>query len=371
VSAARGGPPSGRRSIEVAPFGALPDGRQAELYRLTTPSGLSAQITNYGGIVTALFAPDRGGRLGDVVLGYDRLEDYVRDPFFFGAVIGRYANRIGGGRFRLGTEVVSLDTNEGPNQLHGGSQGFHKVLWTARPFEHDRGVGLELGHESPDGHAGYPGNLDVTVVYTLTDAGELAVSYRARSDRDTIVNLTHHSYFNLSGALDRPVLDHELVLRARRFTPVDDALIPTGELRDVSGTPFDFRSAMPIGGRIDDGDEQLARTGGYDHNWVLDVPASDTPTPVARVACPASGRVLEVSSTEPGIQFYSGNALASGILGKGGVRYGRRSGFCLETQHFPDSPNKPHFPSVVLLRGQEYRSTTVHRFTTVAAPDTP
>jgi aldose 1-epimerase len=351
----------GRRRVEVRPFGTLQDGRRVDVYELTAPTGMSAQVTSYGGILTTLRVPDRDGRLDDVVLGYDRLEDYVRDPFCLGALIGRYANRIHEGRFRLGDRRVSLETNERRHHLHGGSQGFHKVLWTARPVDRDGGVGVELRHHSPDGHAGYPGNLEVTVMYTLTDEGELVIEYEAGSDQDTIVNLTHHSYFNLGGS----VLDHEIVLRARRFTPVDADRIPTGELRDVSGTPFDFTAPTRIGARIDDDDDQLVSAGGYDHNWVLDVAASEAPVPVALLASPASGRLLEVSTTEPGVQLYTGNSLAPNTVGKSGARYGPRSGVCLETQHFPDSPNKPHFPSVTLRAGERYRSTTVYGFATL------
>ena len=253
------------------------------------------------------------------------------------------------------------------HHLHGGSEGFHKVLWDARTSEDERSVRLELGHCSPDGHGCYPGNLEVRVTYALTDDRELFIDYRAWSDRDTIVNLTHHGYFNLSGDLARPILDHVLLLRARRFTPIDRALIPTGELRDVAGTPFDFTTPATIGSRIDAGDDQLVVAGGYNHNWVLDVEPGGAPVSVARVGCPSTGRTLEVATTEPGIQFYSGNSLAPGTVGKSGVVYGPRSAFCLETQHFPDSPNEPHFPSVVLRRGEPYRSTTVYRFGTLEA----
>jgi aldose 1-epimerase len=365
-------PPAGRSRppIEVQPFGTLDDGRRADVYQLRTPSGILVQVTNYGGIVTALRVPDRTGSFDDIVLGYDRLEDYVRDPFFFGATIGRYANRIAEGRFRLREQSFSLERNNGPNHLHGGSEGFHKALWAARPVDVERGARLELRHLSPDGHGGYPGNLDVTVAYTLSDlpmgGAELRIEYHARSDRDTIVNLTHHSYFNLSGDLARDVLDHDLVLRARRYTPVNAHLIPTGELRDVAGTAFDFTKPALLGARIDESDEQLVLGGGYDHNWVLDADPADVLAPAARIACAATGRVLEVRTTEPGIQVYTGNSLADGIAGKSGVRYGRRSAFCLETQHFPDSPNKPHFPTVTLRASEPYSSTTVYAFTTIA-----
>jgi aldose 1-epimerase len=353
-------PPSGR--IETTPYGTLEGGRSVELYRLTASSGMSAEITNYGGIVRSLHVPDGRGRLADVVLGYDRLEEYVADRFFFGALIGRYANRIAGGAFSLGDLRIVVEKNQPPNHLHGGSEGFHKVLWNARAVDAPGGIGLELSHRSPDGHGGYPGNLDVTVVYTLTDDA-LAIEYAATSDRDTVVNLTHHSYFNLSGDPSRSVLDHEVSIRARRFTPVDRSQIPTGELRDVAGTPFDFTQQTPIGARIDADDEQLGIGGGYDHNWVFDHDGPEgAQATVARVVCPASGRVLEVATTEPGIQFYSGNSIAAGLVGKGGARYGRRSAICLETQHFPDSPNQPGFPSVTLRAGQAYRSTTTYRF---------
>jgi aldose 1-epimerase len=361
----RPSPHLARRGIVTHPFGVLDDGRRAALYVLTGRDGMSVEISNYGGIVTALRTPDRNGAFDDVVLGYDRLEDYVRDPFFFGALIGRHANRIAHGRFVLGGQRQSLERNDGPHHLHGGSEGFHKVLWDAHTSEDERSVRLELGHRSPDGHGGYPGNLEVRVTYALSEGRELVVEYRAWSDRDTIVNLTHHSYFNLSGDLSRPILDHELWLRAGRFTPVDGSLIPTGEFRDVAGTPFDFTTPAAIGSRIDAGDEQLVVAGGYDHNWVLDVEPRRGPVPVARVGCDSTGRTLEVATTEPGIQFYSGNSLAPGTVGKSGVVYGPRSGFCLETQHFPDSPNEPRFPSVVLRAGVPYRSTTVYRFGTM------
>jgi aldose 1-epimerase len=355
-----------RPRLDVETFGVLEDGRPADLFVLTTSRGIEIRVTNYGGIVVGVRTPDREGKFDDVVLGFDRLEDYVRDTCYLGCVIGRYANRIADGRLVLDDARFSLEKNDGEHHLHGGSSGFHKVLWGAQPFEDERGSGVELVHRSVDGDGGYPGNLSVKVTYALTDAGELAIEYRACSDRDTIINLTHHGYFNLDGAVGGDILDHEIVLRASRFTPTDGALIPTGELRDVVGTAFDFVTPRRIGSRIGDADEQLRVADGYDHNWILAAP-SEWLRSVARAWSPATGRMLEVVTTEPGIQFYTGNSLCSQSIGRAGIRYGRRSGFCMEPQHFPDSPNKPQFPSTVLRKGDLYRSTSVYRFSTLPA----
>ena len=356
-----------RRSprIDVEPFGALEDGRLVDLFVLTAPRGIEARITNYGGIIVGLRTPDRDGKRDDIVLGFEGLLDYVRDTRYLGCLIGRYANRIAHGSFALDGERVVLEKNDGEHHLHGGSGGFHKVLWHARPFDDERGSGVELSHRSDDGDGGYPGNLSVNVTYVLTEGGEFLVDYDASSDRDTVLNLTQHSYFNLDGAHGGHVLDHDVVLRAQRFTPSDGRLIPTGELRNVAGTAFDFTVPTRIGDRIDKADEQLIAARGYDHNWILDN-GPESPRPVARASSRRTGRVLEVSTTEPGLQFYTGNFLG-GDRGKNGALYVRQSGFCMEPQHFPDSPNQPHFPSTVLRKGARYRSTTVYRFSILAA----
>ncbi len=322
-----------------------------------------ATITNYGGLLTALHVPDRHGQLDDVTLGYDALENYREKSPYFGALVGRYGNRIANGRFVLNGREYTLAQNNGTNSLHGGVKGFDKVVWNAEAFQHDEGVGLKLHRLSPDGEEGYPGNLDVTVIYTLTDQNELRIEYSATTDRETIVNLTHHSYFNLLGATSgRDILGHEILINADYFTPVTGELIPTGELRPVKGTPMDFTSPRLIGSQIDEDDEQLALTsGGYDHNWVLNRTGEHLSL-AARVYEPETGRVLEVRTTEPGIQFYIGNFLDGSIIGKGGVAYHKYAGFCLETQHFPNSPNQPNFPSTVLKPDDTYTQTTVYAF---------
>jgi aldose 1-epimerase len=343
-------------------FGKTPEGQVVDLYTLTNTKGMEIKITNYGGIVVALRVPDRRGEFDDVVLGFDRLEEYLKGHPYFGAIIGRYANRIAGGRFTLNGISYQLTLNEGSNHLHGGRRGFDKVVWTARPVRSAQGVGVKLTYLSRDGEEGYPGNLSVTVTYLLTEENELRIDYTATTDRDTIVNLTHHSYFNLAGHGRRDILDHLLQINAEYFTPIDAHLIPTGEIRLVRGTPFDFTRPTAIGARIEQDDEQLRFGRGYDHNWVLSGPPG-TLRLAARVIEPSSGRILEVWTTEPGLQFYSGNFLDGTITGKDGRVYRHRYGFCLEPQHFPDSPNKPHFPSVVLRRGARYHTTTVYRFT--------
>jgi aldose 1-epimerase len=304
-------------------------------------------------------APDRNGKMADVVLGFDSLDGYLQNPSpFFGALIGRYGNRIGHARFTLDGRVYQVDRNDGENSLHGGARGFDKRVWTSRALTDGS---LELTYLSVDGEEGYPGNLRATVTYHLTDANELRIDYAASTDKDTVVNLTNHSYFNLKGAGAGDILNHRVMLNADRFTPVDGGLIPTGELRAVAGSPFDFRSATAIGARIEANDEQIKIGKGYDHNWVLNR-GGDGLALAARVEEPSTGRILEVRTTEPGVQFYTGNFLDGTIKGKGGKLYGRRSGFCLETQHFPDSPNKPAFPTTELKQGQKYQSTTVFRF---------
>jgi aldose 1-epimerase len=337
-------------------FGKTPDGTPVELYTLATSGGVTATIMTYGGTVVSLNTPDSGGQSGDIVLGFDSLDGYLGggNPYF-GALIGRYGNRIAKGRFTLNGVEYKLGQNNGENNLHGGPRGFDKVVWQVK----DAGDHcLDLGYLSKDGEQGFPGKLDVKVRYTLTDANELRIDYSATTDQDTIVNLTNHSYFNLACEGDN--LDHLLQLNADRFTPVDAGLIPTGELRSVAGTPFDFRQPVEIGARIDQDDEQLRRGGGYDHNFVLNR-SGEGLTLVAKVVDPKTGRIHEVFTTEPGFQFYSGNFIGN-LQGKAGRRYGRRSGFCLETQHYPDSPNQPSFPTTVLKPGQRYQTTTVHKF---------
>lgn len=339
-----------------AGFGKMPDGTPIFVYTLTNKNGVEARITNYGGRLVSLRVPDRKGALGDVVLGFDSVDGYIANPGpFFGALIGRYGNRIGGARFTLNGVEYKLDKNDGANSLHGGGHGFDKAVWTAREIP----GGLELTYLSKDGEQGYPGNLKAVVTYHLTDANELRIDYSATTDKTTVVNLTNHAYFNLKGSGD--ILGHLLALNASRFTPVDAGLIPTGELRSVAGTPFDFNHPTAIGSRIGQNDEQLMLGHGYDHNWVLN---GSGMRGAAHVEEPSTGRVLEVRTTEPGIQFYSGNFLDGTIKGRGGQVYGHRSGFCLETQHFPDSPNKPDFPSTVLKPGAVYHSSTSYKFST-------
>jgi aldose 1-epimerase len=348
-------------AIERRPFGSLADGREIDLFVLSNANGMRASIASYGGIVTSLTAPDRDGQLADVVLGFDSLDRYLAGHPYFGAIVGRYANRIGGASFEIDGRVYRLATNNGSNHLHGGNVGFDKVLWSAQPRSTPDGPQLELQRVSENGEEGYPGRLEISVTYTLADANELLIDYRAVTDEPTHANLTHHSYFNLRGEGRGDILGHVVSVVADRFTPVDASLIPTGELHEVAGTPMDFRDPTPIGARIDEDHEQLRLAGGYDHNWVLN---REGPGPeiAARVSDPTTGRIMEVLTTEPGIQLYTANFLDGSIAGKGGAVYGRRCGLCLETQHFPDSPNQPNFPTTVLRPGEEYRTTTIYRF---------
>ena len=351
----------GKVTLKVERFGTA-DGKEVSLYTLTNRNGVEAKITNFGGILVSLKVPDRNGHLDDVVLGYDNLSDYTEgNPGYLGALIGRYGNRIAKGRFSLNGVEYKLATNNNENHLHGGVKGFDKVVWTARPLKTGGLTALELTYLSHDGEEGYPGNLRVRVVYTLTDNNELKIDYFATTDKDTIVNLTHHSYFNLAGAGNGDILNHKLMINASRFTPVDATLIPTGELKSVKGTPFDFMQPTSIGARINEDDEQLKRGNGYDHNWVLDGRAG-TLRRVAEVSEATTGRSIEIWTTEPGLQLYTGNYLSEAKPGKGGKPYKQHYGFALETQHFPDSPNKPKFPSTVLRQGGTYRSTTIYRF---------
>ncbi len=347
--------------IEKSPFGRLPDGTPVDLYTLTGAGGFSAAITSYGGTIVSLKVPDASGSLADVVLGFDSLDGYLANGnVYFGCIVGRYGNRIARGRFTLDGKEHVLARNDGENHLHGGVRAFDKVVWAARPLASPSGPALQLSHLSPDGEEGYPGALSVTVTYTLEPSG-LRIDYAATADRPTHCNLTNHAYFNLEGEGSGTILDHRLLIAASRFTAVGPGLIPTGELRSVQGSPLDFRTPTRIGDRIDADDPQLKVARGYDHNWVLDR-AGASPTLCARAVGPRSGRVLEVLTTEPGVQFYSGNFLDGSVRGKGGKAYPRRGALCLETQHFPDTPNQPGFPSTVLRPGQRYATTTVYRF---------
>jgi aldose 1-epimerase len=331
---------------------------------LANANGVELRCIPFGGIIVSLRVPDRHGKLADVVLGYDHLDDYVADTRYVGAIIGRYANRIARGRFVIDGSEHRVTLNEGRNHLHGGRRGFHKVTWDAEALQTPEGTAVRFHHTSPDGDEGYPGTLAVAVTYTLTAEDALIVDYQATTDRATPVNLTHHAYLNLAGHDRGDILGHELMLNASRFTPVGATLIPTGELRAVRGTPFDFTQPRPIGSRIDAGDEQLRIGGGYDHNFVIDRGDADVGEPVvaATLAEPASGRVLELSTTEPGIQLYTGNGFDDAFVGKDWRVYRQYGGIALEPQHFPDSPNQPHFPSTILRPGGEYRSRSVYRF---------
>lgn len=348
----------------MTPFGTLPNGRVAQLHTLTNVNGLRADITDYGAIIVRLMVPDRDGRFTDVVLGHNRVEEYLSAGAYFGAVIGRVANRIGTGSFRLDDQLFNLVTNDNPGghpcHLHGGTVGFDKVLWAT---EQASPSSLALCHTSPDGDEGYPGRLQVRVTYTLSDDNSLRCDYLAITDRATPVNLTQHSYFNLKGEGEGDVLTHLLKLHASTYTRIDSGLIPIGTIESVGGTPFDFTVARAIGERINDPHEQLQCARGYDHNWVIDR-RSEGLVLAAEVEEPESGRRMEVWTEEPGVQFYAGNFLDGTHVGKRGFRYGHRSGFCLETQHFPDSVNQPHFPSTILQPGQTYRTSTLFKFST-------
>jgi len=366
--------------IEITDFGQTKAGTPVQLYTLTNGNGMSVRITNYGGIITELWVPDRDGTLANVVLGFDSIADYEEKSPYFGCITGRYANRIAGGKFTLDGTEYTLAINNGPNHLHGGRKGFDKQVWEAETFETADAAGLKLRYVSKDGEEDYPGNLHVTVIYTLTNGNELKIDYKATTDKPTVVNLTNHSYFNLAGhaAGTDAMLAHEMMINADSFTPVADAnSIPTGEFRPVKDTPLGFTTPIAIGRRIEDDCPQLKFGNGYDHNFVLNksksvipseaeepvkkVPRSGSLLLAARVVEPASGRIMEVLTTEPGVQFYSANYL-DGFTGKGGVTYPRRSAFCLETQHYPDSPNKPDFPTTTLRPGELFGSTTIFKF---------
>jgi aldose 1-epimerase len=351
--------------IEVSDFGKTSDGASVSRYVLTNRQGVEAVVITYGATLVSLKVPDRAGKSADVVLGYDTLEGYEQGKSYFGGTIGRYGNRIAHGEFTLDGTTFHLPKNDGPNSLHGGTVGFNKRIWAGVDRSRADAEVLELSYTSAAGEEGYPGTLKVKVTYTLpAEANELRIDYTATTDKDTVINLTNHSYFNLSGDASREIVDHQLLLRAQQFTPVDATLIPTGELRAVRGTPFDFTKPAAIGERIHQDDEQLKFGKGYDHNWALERTKKVGLELAAEVLEPTSGRVLEVLTTEPGIQFYSGNFLDGTAKGKGGQLYAHRTGLCLETQHFPDSPNHPGFPSTVLKPGETYRSSTVLRFST-------
>ena len=345
--------------ITRAPFGNLPDGTPINVFQLRNKHGATASIINYGGIVVSLRVPDRNGNFGDVVLGYDTLDGYLKSSPYFGCLVGRYGNRIAKGKFTLQGQEYTLATNNYPNALHGGLKGFDKRVWQAATFQSKHGPALELTYTSADGEEGYPGRLSVKAVYTLTDDNALRLDYTATTDKATVVNLTQHSYFNLAGHGD--ILSHEVYLNSKAYTPVDSTLIPTGELAPVAGTPFDFNTPTTIGSRIGQDNEQLKFGGGYDHNWVINKKPGKLDL-MARVQDPISGRVLEVLSTEPGLQFYTGNFLDGSITGKGNWVYAFRNGFCMEPQHYPDSPNKPQFPSTTLFPGETYKNTIIYKF---------
>ena len=349
-------------SVHREPFGRTAHGHDVERFTLTSSAGVTIRVLSFGGAIQSMLVPDRNGAIADVTLGYDTLPEYERDKSYLGSLVGRYANRIREGRFSLDGRDYALAKNAGANHLHGGVRGFNKAVWKVEPFEERGDLGLVLEHVSPDGDENYPGTLRARVTYLLTANAELRIDFHATTDAPTPVNLTQHAYFNLAGSGSGDILDHVLELRAARFTPVDATLIPTGELRSVRGTPFDFSTPERIGTRIDGDDEQLRLAGGYDHNFVLDGDGRDGPALAARLTDPASGRGIDVHTTEPGMQFYSGNFLDGTVAGKGGVPHRYRSGLALETQHFPNSPNEPGFPTTILRPGEEHRSRTIYHF---------
>ena len=341
-----------------------------QLYTLTNASGASIKVTNYGAIITSINVPDQNGKLADIALGYHHLENYMNaiDRPYFGAVVGRYGNRIAKGSFTIDGVKYSVPVNNGVNHLHGGIIGFDKVVWEAKPIQVDSGNAIELSYISKDGNEGYPGNLTVKVTYTFTNANELKVDYHATTDKSTPINLTQHTYFNLKGEGQGNILDHDLMINAKAYTPIDAGSIPIGKIQPLADTPFDFTTSKLIGRDIGQDNEQLKFGIGYDHNFVLDKGGNDgSMTLAAKVIEPASGRVMEVLTTEPGVQFYCGNFLDGRLVGKSGKNYVHRGGFCLETQHYPDSPNQPNFPSTILKPGQTYQTSTVFKFSTTSS----
>lgn len=352
-----------KSAVEKRSFGKTPDGAVIDMYVLKNKNGFEADVINFGAALVSLRVPDRSGNLADVVLGYKDIDGYVNDKAFLGATIGRYGNRIANGTFTLNGKTYQIPKNDGNNSLHGGAKGFNKRVWTAHEVTAPNAQAVRFSYLSKDGEEGFPGNLNVEVTYSVTNDNALRIEYSATTDKDTVLNLTNHSYFNLAGeGRGGDALRHELTLHADRFTPVNSTLIPTGELRPVKGTPFDFTTSTAIGARIDGDDEQLKFGKGYDHNWVLNSGKGSGLFLAAEVHEPESGRVLQVLTDQPGIQFYSGNFLDGSIHGKSGTPYNHRSAFCLETQHFPDSPNHPNFPSTVLKPGQRFHSVTMYKF---------
>ena len=350
-----------KNTISKAPFGTLPDGTAVDLFTMVNANGMEVRATNYGGIITALLVPDGSGKATDVTLGLKSFDDYVKNPPYFGAIIGRYGNRIAKGQFKIDDQTYKLPKNDGPNTLHGGVKGFDKVVWQAEPFEKEDSVGVIFTYTSKDGEEGFPGNLQTRVTYTLTDKNELSFDYHATTDKPTVVNLTQHAYFNLAGDGNGDVLGHEFTLYANEYTPVNKQLIPTGKLAPVADTPFDFRNKVKLADRVAADHEQIKFAGGIDHNFVLNRKQPGLVL-AARVSEPTTRRVMEVHTTEPGVQFYTGNFLDDKLAAKSGKPYAKHSGFCLETQHYPDSPNQPEFPSTVLRPGEEYNSKTVYTF---------
>lgn len=350
-----------KSSVVKERFGQV-DGKEIDIYTLTNENDARVKVINYGAIVVSLKVPDRDGNFADVVTGYDSLSDYINDNSFFGAIVGRYGNRIAKGKFQLDGNEYQLTINDGENHLHGGTTGFYKAIWDAETVESETGPSVKLSLVSPDGDEGYPGTVTISVTYTLTNNNELRIDYEGTTDKPTILNPTHHSYFNLSGDFNNTILDQELFIDADSFTPVDSVLIPTGEFSPVENTPMDFRKPTEIGQRINDDYLQLKYGRGYDHNWVLNNYKKGVVRKVASLYNRRSGRLMEVLTDQPGLQFYSGNFLNGTIVGKGGIVYKHRTALCLETQHYPDSPNKPEFPSVVLRPGEVYKQTTIYKF---------
>jgi len=348
-------------TVSKAAFGTLPDGTAVDLFTLVNANGMEVRATNYGGIITALLVPDGDGKTADVVLGLKSFDEYAKNPPYFGAIIGRYGNRIAKGQFKIDDQTYKLPKNDGPNTLHGGLKGFDKVVWQAEPFEKEDSVGVIFTHTSKDGEEGFPGNLQTRVTYTLTDKNELSFDYHATTDKPTVVNLTQHTYFNLAGDGNGDVLGHEYTIYANEYTPVNKQLIPTGKIETVTDTPFDFRNKVKLADRVNVDNEQIKFGKGIDHNFVLKKKQPGL-TLAARVSEPTTRRVMEVHTTEPGVQFYTGNFLDDTLAAKSGKPYAKHSGFCLETQHYPDSPNQPEFPSTVLRPGEEYNSRTVYTF---------
>lgn len=351
-----------KNTISKAAFGTLPDGTAVDLFTLVNANGMEVRASNYGGIITALLVPDATGKVSDVTLGLKTFDDYVKNPPYFGAIIGRYGNRIAKGQFKIDDQTYKLPKNDGPNTLHGGLKGFDKVVWQAEPFEKEDSVGVIFTYTSKDGEEGFPGNLQTRVTYTLTDQNELSFEYHATTDKPTVVNLTQHAYFNLAGDGNGDVLGHEFTIYADGYTPVNKLLIPTGKIEPVTDTPFDFRNKVKLADRVNVDNEQIKFGKGIDHNFVLKKKDPKGLTLAARVAEPTTRRVMEVSTTEPGVQFYTGNFLDDKLAAKSGKPYAKHSGFALETQHYPDSPNQPEFPSTVLRPGEEYNSKTVYTF---------